>query len=424
MKQVNFFLKEPSKDTTLIYAIIRFRGARVVLSTGVKIESKCWNQAKHRSREGRCSEQWEEINCKLDNWETLILGVVGDFELKPDIPTGEQLKTAISNRRKGKEVNSMPLLTDWVEQWIEQSDKRPNTVKSYTTALNILKAYEKHKHSRLTFSSIDMVFYREVRQWMVKKDYRKNYIGSIIKALKTFMEESRDIHHSTAHRDKKFIVEQEKATAVYLSEQELVTIHRMPIDEAAIKKHLPEIYKQRMRLKIASLIDARDRFLIGAFTGLRFSDYSKIKSIDTITGMIEIWTQKTDTRVIIPLHWVIREIIERRGILPSPTSNQKLNKQLKWIGQLAELNDTVSISYTQAGKRVVKNVAKHTVITTHTARRSAATNMYLAGIPTISIMQITGHKTERSFLGYIGVTSQQNADRLKDHPFFTGTIKK
>ena len=45
----------------------------------------------------------------------------------------------------------------------------------------------------------------------------------------------------------------------------------------------------------------------------------------------------------------------------------------------------------------------------HTARRSFATNMYLRGVPAISIMAITGHTTEANFLKYIKVDKEQHA---------------
>ena len=45
----------------------------------------------------------------------------------------------------------------------------------------------------------------------------------------------------------------------------------------------------------------------------------------------------------------------------------------------------------------------------HTARRAFATNMYKRGVPSIAIMQITGHTTESNFLKYIKVTAEQNA---------------
>lgn len=60
------------------------------------------------------------------------------------------------------------------------------------------------------------------------------------------------------------------------------------------------------------------------------------------------------------------------------------------------------------------------LVKTHTARRSGATNMYLAGIPTIAIMKITGHKTEKEFMKYIKITEEQTAMELMNHPYFAG----
>jgi hypothetical protein len=36
--------------------------------------------------------------------------------------------------------------------------------------------------------------------------------------------------------------------------------------------------------------------------------------------------------------------------------------------------------------------------------------MFKAGIPSISIMKITGHKTETQFMKYIKVSKEENAD--------------
>lgn len=65
---------------------------------------------------------------------------------------------------------------------------------------------------------------------------------------------------------------------------------------------------------------------------------------------------------------------------------------------------------------------KWQVISSHTARRSFATNAYLAGIPVFRIMLITGHKTEESFFRYIRIGKAENARELAQHPFFAGTI--
>ena len=41
--------------------------------------------------------------------------------------------------------------------------------------------------------------------------------------------------------------------------------------------------------------------------------------------------------------------------------------------------------------------------------------MYIAGIPTLSIMKITGHKTEKAFLKYIKISEEENAEILTKH---------
>ena len=57
----------------------------------------------------------------------------------------------------------------------------------------------------------------------------------------------------------------------------------------------------------------------------------------------------------------------------------------------------------------------YSLISSHTARRSFATNYYLQGFPTLDLMKITGHKTEKSFLKYIRVSKLDTAMRLSAH---------
>lgn len=74
--------------------------------------------------------------------------------------------------------------------------------------------------------------------------------------------------------------------------------------------------------------------------------------------------------------------------------------------------------------RVSKLIPKYQFISSHTARRSVATNMYLSGILTFRIMLITGHKTEKSFFRYIRITREENVKVLARHKFFTGKKTK
>jgi hypothetical protein len=50
--------------------------------------------------------------------------------------------------------------------------------------------------------------------------------------------------------------------------------------------------------------------------------------------------------------------------------------------------------------------------------------MYLASVPSLDIMKISGHKTEREFLNYIKVGKEETAQNLAKHPYFNGSLLK
>ena len=102
--------------------------------------------------------------------------------------------------------------------------------------------------------------------------------------------------------------------------------------------------------------------------------------------------------------------------MPPAISNQKTNEYLKEIGeQIKSLKVVVSKTLTKGGLKVTTNYKKWELLTTHSGRRSFATNEYLNGTPSITIMAITGHKTEKAFLRYIKLTPNEHAKLLKLH---------
>jgi integrase len=139
-------------------------------------------------------------------------------------------------------------------------------------------------------------------------------------------------------------------------------------------------------------------------------------TIDHIKGNnIEIETKKTRESVLIPMHPVVKQIFEKQeGKLPKPLTNQKMNEYLKEIGQMIEgLNTKTFKTITQGGFEKTTQIEKYKRITTHTARRSFASNLYLRGTPVLTIMKITTHKTEKSFHQYIKINSEEHADIIR-----------
>lgn len=56
---------------------------------------------------------------------------------------------------------------------------------------------------------------------------------------------------------------------------------------------------------------------------------------------------------------------------------------------------------------------RYECVTTHTARRSGITNMYLSKKFTIvQMMHVSGHKTQKTFMDYIKLSSDEIADEI------------
>ena len=189
----------------------------------------------------------------------------------------------------------------------------------------------------------------------------------------------------------------EEVENIYLTETELI-----------------KLYKCEMSSKVME--EQRDLFIIGAMTGLRLSDYNNIKqeNIVEIEGdlFIKMIAKKTKGLVIIPCNPIVIEILkkyeQKRNKVPSAVSDQYFNRLLKEACKKAELNETGRLTK-------APELELYKCVTSHSARRSFATNMYLQSFPTIDLMKITGHTTEKSFLKYIKMSKLDSAKRLSAH---------
>ena len=130
--------------------------------------------------------------------------------------------------------------------------------------------------------------------------------------------------------------------------------------------------------------------------------------------------QKTGNHVVIPIRPELQAILDKYENRLPKAYEQKVNKFIKEVAREAGITEKIEVSYVENGEKKTHLVDKCDLVKTHTARRSGATNMYLAGIPTIAIMKITGHKTEKEFMKYIKITEEQIAMELMSHPYFSG----
>ncbi|MBK7302581.1 MAG: tyrosine-type recombinase/integrase [Saprospiraceae bacterium] len=159
------------------------------------------------------------------------------------------------------------------------------------------------------------------------------------------------------------------------------------------------------------------------YTALRISDVKRITKDHirkTAKGeyRLEMITQKTNGKVIIPVSTKAYIILKKYGFNAPQLADQTINEYIKQIAKKAGIDEIVSISEDIGGTIQTRSVPKYELITNHTGRRTAATQMYLSKIPSIDIMKITGHTTESNFLKYVKVTKEQSADRIAKNERF------
>ena len=409
MAQATFVLKEPQKEEkkknpTLVFLLFRYNGNTVKYSTGQKIHPDFWNFEKQRARVTRLFPFHVEFNSLLNRVEHEATNVFRRLLNDNISPTPEKIKAALDEAIHNTDASSRKNLISFADKLIKNSTKERETIANYKQTLKNLTEYKNKFSTNLSFDSINQDFYESFIKFCLSKNYSTNTIGGFIKNIKVFMNEAfdRGLHKNLDHKKRRFKRIEEESEAIYLKECELKQLFELDLS-ANIK-----------------LDRIRDLFIVGCYTGLRYYDLSQLDEKHIIDRIkLKIVTDKTGEIVQIPLHRYVRSIMEKyEWKLNGNISNQKFNAYLKELGEFAKLDSNITISKTKGGNRVTQVFKKYELITVHTARRSFATNLFLAGIPIIHIMKITGHRTEKSFLKYIKIGPEENADLLLNHPYF------
>lgn len=409
--QPHFILRN-KKDTnpTVIQCHLRFENERIVFSTGEKIKPIEWDFSKQRAINSKKYPHNTELNIWLDKIDAEIKSLFRAFNIEDITPTPDLIRMKIKEKVFNKIDTKTPSLLDFIDSYITECSKlkNPNTVRTYITTFKHLKSYANIHSISLDYSHINLNFYNSFLNYLTHDlTLSKNTIGKHIQVFKTFMNEATDRGYNKKldFRARKFKRLTEPVESIYLNEEELEMIWQLDLSE---KPGLERV---------------RDLFIIGCYTGLRYSDFIKIQPenivIENGSSYINILTQKTSQKVIIPLKPIVLEILKKYGgTIPKPLTNQKMNKYLKVIGEKAGLKQMIPVIRTKGGVQAKNLIPKYELIRTHTCRKSFATNAFLAGLPTLAIMKITGHRTEQQFLRYVRISEQENAENLINHKFF------
>ena len=102
------------------------------------------------------------------------------------------------------------------------------------------------------------------------------------------------------------------------------------------------------------------------------------------------------------------------GKFPSPVYKSAFNRQIQRCAMIAGINDTIYINVTKGGKVEQEATPKWKLVSSHTARRSFATNLYKKSHNSLMVMKFTGHTTEENFLKYICIDDEEMVELARE----------
>ena len=171
-----------------------------------------------------------------------------------------------------------------------------------------------------------MGFFKSFLNWCVKNRYQTN------KAFKQVSIKARETFH------------------VSLKDKEVDTLAGLELDKAL------DYYK--------------DLFLIGVYSGQRYSDYSRFNRKFIDGNNIVIRAKKTGQFSYIPLNNKLKDLLDKYEWSLKLIASQKFNQHIQKICRIAGFDEVIQIDKFYGNTKVSKEVPRWQLIGSHPARRT------------------------------------------------------
>ena len=300
------------------------------------------------------------------------------------------------------------------EKGIRKTQKGMNfsrgTIKSIRTVLNLLDDFQEKVDRTYAFEDIDYEFRTKFMDYLYNsRGYNVNTAAKSMNILVTIMSaaEKEGYHNNRKCLGTQFRAKRREVDTIYLTKEELTAMVQANLS------HLSPMHEV-----------ARDIFMVGVFTAQRVSDYNNIGPENIIreadgSVIINIRQQKTGVWVSIPARDELKQILAKYEYDLPRISERMINSCIKEVGKAAGINTPVTIETTPGGVRTMEKHPKYELIQTHTARRTAATLMYLAGMDVFNICSVTGHSSIAMLKKYIKADEIDRARTISSDAAFS-----
>ncbi len=258
------------------------------------------------------------------------------------------------------------------------SDITDDWLKEYS---GFLRSFPKLMKNDSNFRNEILKYCLENKIKVPKTGYNDNTLNRHIKFLKTFLKWSKKKYHNIDLDDLENTAKAFNPDKAYITSEEIEKL-------------------EKVSLSRPSLIRVRDLFLIGIYSGQRYSDYSVFEKADVKNGLIIKKAEKTEEESFIPLHDDLKNILDKYEWNLPVISEQKFNDYIQEVCREADIMDVFKKINYRGNKKDITYHQKCDEVRSHTARATFITLSSEGGMPDHIIQKITGIKDTKTLAIY------------------------
>jgi len=367
---INFILKktrQKSNGDIPVYVRFTMNGKRVELTTGIFVHPDRWDDSGQQVK-GK-TDNSRIINNRLDQIQMEILDIYNQLKSTDGDFNVITIKNKLLKIDKSKGV--LNVFDYYLDSILAKLNKgySMETYKHYKSSRKRLADFIKFKFKKSDYS-LDNINYKFLDAFDIylKNEFKvhQNTAWNYHKHLRRVLNLAVSMDYLQKNPYSKFKVGLEETHREYLTSEELSKI-------------------EEKEIQIERLSAVRDIFVFACYTGLSYSDISKLNESHLRIGMDEkewiiIDRTKTNNRCRIPVLPKAKVILNKynnypknqfKGLLLPVLTNQKMNSYLKELGDICGIK-----------KNITMHMARHTFATTITLDN---------GVPIETVSKILGH---------------------------------
>jgi integrase/recombinase XerD len=373
-----FVVRNKDQDgLSTIYLQFRHQGKPIKLPIGVKCKKDQFDIKNQRVRSKHANHV--NLNLLLTQKKSQFNDIVIRYTLSNRPLTINLLQQEFLNPESS--INFLAFYLHHLDNRKKINKIVQGTYKQHFTTYNVLKDF----FPELQFKDINLDFIYLFEQHLIKKkNNNQGTISTRMKNLQVYINLGITeglIHESPFGRNKyKIHGFTSKITALTLAE-------RASLIDYFFSSEISQNHKNVLQ-----------GFLLSCFTGLRYSDLSRVSfnniSSQKILKVKPLKTLRYNKTVEIPLISIVFKIIESQGLLCKKIiQNQPTNRVLKKIGIKLEIE---------------------TSITTHIGRHTFGSLFIQSGGNVVTLQKLMGHTDIKETMGYVHLHESYIADEMKN----------